>query len=36
VFPSVAERDHVVREFHAVEGGQQTIQRLADYVAGRK
>jgi uncharacterized protein YndB with AHSA1/START domain len=36
VFPSIAQRDHVVREFHAVEGGQQTIQRLADYVAGRK
>ena len=36
VFPSIAERDHVVREFGAVEGGQQTIQRLADYVASRK
>jgi uncharacterized protein YndB with AHSA1/START domain len=35
VFPSVAERDHVVREFHAVEGGHQTIQRLADYLASR-
>lgn len=35
VFPSIAQRDHVVREFHAVEGGQQTIQRLADYLATR-
>ena len=36
VFPSIAQRDHVVREYGAVEGGQQTIQRLADYVAGRE
>ncbi|HEX3406013.1 MAG TPA: SRPBCC family protein [Caulobacteraceae bacterium] len=36
VFPSIAQRDHVVREYHAVEGGQQTIQRLADYVAARR
>lgn len=36
VFPSVAQRDHVVREYHAVEGGQQTIQRLADYIAARR
>jgi uncharacterized protein YndB with AHSA1/START domain len=36
VFPSIAQRDHVVREYHAVEGGQQTIQRLADYIAARR
>ena len=36
VFPTIAQRDRVVREFHAVEGGQQTIQRLADYVASRR
>ena len=33
VFGSIAERDHVAREYGAVEGGQQTIGRLADYVA---
>ena len=36
VFPSIAQRDHVVREFGAVEGGQQTIQRLADYISARR
>jgi uncharacterized protein YndB with AHSA1/START domain len=38
VFGSVAERDHVAREFGAVEGGQQTVGRLSAYVvelAGR-
>jgi uncharacterized protein YndB with AHSA1/START domain len=33
VFPSVAERDRVVEEYGAVEGGKQTLARLADYVA---
>ncbi|HEY0106236.1 MAG TPA: SRPBCC family protein [Rhizomicrobium sp.] len=32
-FPSLAARDHVVREVGAVEGGQQTLDRLADYLA---
>ncbi len=32
-FPSVAERDRVVREYNAVEGGNQTVGRLVDYVA---
>ena len=32
VFPSIAERDRIAREYGAVEGAQQTIQRLADYV----
>jgi uncharacterized protein YndB with AHSA1/START domain len=36
VFPSIAERDRIAREYGAAEGAQQTIQRLADYVqAGR-
>ncbi len=33
VFPSAAERDRVEREHHAVEGGNQTVGRLVDYVA---
>ena len=33
VFASVAERDRIAREYGAVEGGQQTVGRLADYVA---
>ncbi len=31
-FPSLAARDHVVREFGAVEGGRQTLGRLAEYL----
>ena len=33
VFPSVEERDRVVREFGAVEGGKQCLANLGDYVA---
>ena len=33
VFPSIAERDRVVREFGAEDGGRQTVARLAAYVA---
>ena len=33
VFPNAAERDRVVREHGADEGAQQTVGRLADYVA---
>jgi uncharacterized protein YndB with AHSA1/START domain len=33
VFDSIAERDRIAREYGAVEGGQQTVGRLADYVA---
>ena len=33
VFVSVAERDRIAREYGAVEGGQQTVGRLADYIA---
>ena len=33
VFPSAAEREYVVREHNAIEGGQQHLARLADYLA---
>jgi len=33
VFPSAAERERVVREFGAVEGGKQTLERLGEYLA---
>ena len=33
VFRSVAERDQAVRDFHAVEGGRQTLERLAEFLA---
>ena len=33
VFASAADREHVVREFKAVEGGHQTLGRLAGYLA---
>jgi uncharacterized protein YndB with AHSA1/START domain len=33
VFPTAEERDRVVREYGAEEGGHQTVARLADYVA---
>jgi uncharacterized protein YndB with AHSA1/START domain len=33
VFKSIAERDRIAREYGAVEGGQQTVGRLADYAA---
>ncbi|HUZ07630.1 MAG TPA: SRPBCC domain-containing protein [Candidatus Paceibacterota bacterium] len=32
VFPSAAERDFVVKEFGAIEGGKQTLERLAEYL----
>ena len=35
VFASIAERDRISREYGAVEGGQQTVSRLADYVTLR-
>ena len=35
VFPSAEARDFVVREFGAIEGGKQTLERAAEYVAGR-
>lgn len=33
LFPTAELRDQAVKEFHAIEGGQQTLGRLADYVA---
>jgi uncharacterized protein YndB with AHSA1/START domain len=35
VFPSTAARDHVVQEYGALEGGVQTLERLAEHLAGR-
>lgn len=32
IFPSAEERDRVAREYGAVEGGRQTLERLADYL----
>lgn len=32
VFPTAAERDRVVKEYGAIEGGNQTLDRLAEYV----
>jgi uncharacterized protein YndB with AHSA1/START domain len=34
VFPSKEARDRVVRDFGAVEGGKQTLERAAEYVSG--
>ena len=33
VFPSAAERDFVVKEFGAIEGGKQTLERLGEHLA---
>jgi hypothetical protein len=33
VFDSNEVRDHIIRTYHAVEGGKQTVGRLAEYVA---
>ncbi len=35
IFPSKEERDHVVREYGAIEGGNQTIGRLAAFVESK-
>jgi uncharacterized protein YndB with AHSA1/START domain len=32
VFPTAAERDLVVKEFGAIEGGKQTLERLCEYL----
>ncbi len=32
VFPSAADRDFVVKEFGAIEGGKQTLERLGEYL----
>lgn len=33
VFPTAELRDQAAEEFHAIEGGRQTLARLAEYVA---
>jgi uncharacterized protein YndB with AHSA1/START domain len=33
VFPTAAARDHVVKEFGAIEGGKQTLERLGEQLA---
>ena len=35
VFPSAADRDFVVKEFGAIEGGKQTLMRLGEFLAGQ-
>jgi uncharacterized protein YndB with AHSA1/START domain len=35
LFPSADIREYVIREYHAVEGAQQTLGRLAEYLAAR-
>jgi uncharacterized protein YndB with AHSA1/START domain len=32
VFPTAADRDRVVKEFGAIEGGKQTLERLGEYL----
>jgi uncharacterized protein YndB with AHSA1/START domain len=34
VFPSANDRDQNVRDYGSIEGGKQTLQRLADYLSG--
>jgi uncharacterized protein YndB with AHSA1/START domain len=34
LFATAAERDKVVNEFHAIEGGNQTLDRLEEYLTG--
>jgi uncharacterized protein YndB with AHSA1/START domain len=36
IFPSAAERDRVVKEFRAIEGGKQTLERLGEYLPKMK
>lgn len=36
VFPTAELREQAVREFHAIEGGRQTLGRLAEYVASTR
>jgi uncharacterized protein YndB with AHSA1/START domain len=35
LFTTVAERDHVIREYHAIEGGNQTLDRLSEHLANQ-
>lgn len=33
IFPPAADRDRIVKEFGAIEGGKQTLERLAQHLA---
>ena len=33
IFPTAANRDFVVKEFGAIEGGKQTLEKLGEYLA---
>jgi hypothetical protein len=33
VFPSAEERDRMVKEFGAIEGGKQTLERLGEFLS---
>jgi len=35
VFPTVAVRSHVVKKFNAIEGGNQTLGRLEEFLVKR-
>jgi uncharacterized protein YndB with AHSA1/START domain len=35
LFETAAERDKVVREYHAIEGGNQTLDRFGEHLASR-
>jgi uncharacterized protein YndB with AHSA1/START domain len=36
IFPTAELRDQAVKEYHAIEGGEQTLGRLADYVEAQE
>ncbi|MGA9031500.1 MAG: SRPBCC family protein [Sulfuricaulis sp.] len=36
LFPSAADRDHVVKEYNAIEGGKQTLERFAEYLVNMR
>ena len=36
LFPTAEARDYVVREFHAIEGGKQHLERLSEFLAARQ
>jgi hypothetical protein len=35
VYPSTEARERNVREYHAIEGGKQTMERLAEHLSAR-
>jgi hypothetical protein len=36
VLPTAADLERVVKEFNAIEGGKETLARLAEHVEGQK